>query len=180
MRARHTQCPSGWPYATIIHAPDVSEPAQASLSQQSEHARDSCLLQNCHVRNAVLPCDDQNPSEAAHRHCQCSAICEEHLSDQHLAYVGLGTKPCEIEEVSVGSGVEVDAIFGLAEGVGQQQIAKVAENCWRKYTSLLHPAFDLKKVRMKNRWSELCLACCQGRTRSSLGALGDNRFFATE
>ena len=52
--------------ATIIHAPDVSEPAQASLSQQSEHARDSSLLQDCLVWNAVLSGDDQIPSEAAH------------------------------------------------------------------------------------------------------------------
>ena len=36
------------------------------LRQQSEHALDSCLLQDCLVWNAVLPSDDQNPSEAAH------------------------------------------------------------------------------------------------------------------
>ena len=33
--------------ATIIHASDVSEPARASLSQQSQHAQGSCLLQDC-------------------------------------------------------------------------------------------------------------------------------------
>ena len=50
--------------------------------------------------------------------CQRSVICEEHLSVQHLAYLGLGAESCEFEEVSVSSGVEVDAIFGLAELVG--------------------------------------------------------------
>ena len=40
--------------ASIVHAPDVSEPAQASLSQQREHAPDFCLLQDCLVWNAVL------------------------------------------------------------------------------------------------------------------------------
>ena len=38
----------------------------AFLSQQSEHARGSCLLQDCIVCNAVLTGDDQNPSDAAH------------------------------------------------------------------------------------------------------------------
>ena len=51
--------------AIINHAPEVSEPAQASLSQQSEHARNSCLLQDCLVCDAVLTGDDQNP-ETAH------------------------------------------------------------------------------------------------------------------
>ena len=57
MQARHT--PSG------SHAPDMSKPAQASLSQQSEHAQDPCLIRDCLVWNSVLPGDDQNPSECA-------------------------------------------------------------------------------------------------------------------
>ena len=52
--------------------------------------------------------------------CQSSVICKEHLSDQHLVHLGLGAESCEVEEVFIDSGVYLNAILGLAEGVGQQ------------------------------------------------------------
>ena len=78
---------------------------------------------------------------------------------------------CEVEEVSVGAGVEVDAIFRLAEGVGQQQGEEDTEKVSVQIHILASPRFLLEKGLMKSCWSGLCRECCTGRTRSSSRAL---------
>ena len=49
--------------SSILHAADVTKPAQAPLGKQSKHAWYSCLSQDILVWEMVLPGDAQNPSE---------------------------------------------------------------------------------------------------------------------
>ena len=49
--------------SSILHAADVTKPAQVPLGKQSKHAWYSCLSQDVLVWNIVLPGDAQNLSE---------------------------------------------------------------------------------------------------------------------
>ena len=46
----------------------------------------------------------------------------------------------KVERAAMASGVEVHALFRLAEGVAQQQGEKDAEKCWGEDTALFNTA----------------------------------------
>ena len=55
----------------------------------------------------------------------------------------LRTKTCKVEQITIGSGKEVYAIFRLVEGKRQQHREENAEECWGKHTSLFHYALSI-------------------------------------
>ena len=69
---------------------------------------------------------------------QGGIIREQHLPNENTPHLCLGTKTCKVEEISIGSGKEVYAIFRLVEGKRQQHREENAEECWGKHTSLFH------------------------------------------
>ena len=77
--------------------------------------------------------------------CNGGVISEEHLPDAPLS--SLGSEACQVEQATVASSVQVDALFRLAEGVTQQQREQDAKKCWRKDTPLFDAAFDGEGVR---------------------------------
>ena len=72
---------------------------------------------------------------------------EEHLPDEHFAHLFLGSEACKVEQATVASGVQVDALFGFAEGVTQQQGEQDAKKCRREDSPLFDAAFDGEGVR---------------------------------
>ena len=58
--------------------------------------------------------------------CNGGVISEEHLPGEDFAHLCLGSEACQVEQATVASGVQVDALFGFAEGVTQQQGAQDA------------------------------------------------------
>ena len=48
-------------------------------------------------------------------------IGEEHLRDEHFAHLRLGSEACQVEQATIASGMQVDSLFGFAEGITQQQ-----------------------------------------------------------
>ena len=49
--------------------------------------------------------------------CDGGVISEEHLRDDAFAHLGLGSKACHVEQAAIASGVQVDSLFGFAEGI---------------------------------------------------------------
>ena len=64
--------------------------------------------------------------------CNGGVISEEHLPDEDFAHLCLGTDACQVEQATVASGVQVDALFGFAECVTQQQGEQDAKKCRRE------------------------------------------------
>ena len=52
-----------------------------------------------------------------------------------------------VEEVTITPGVEVDAVFRLAEGVAQGEGEEHSKECRDQDASLLHAALDWERVR---------------------------------
>ena len=79
--------------------------------------------------------------------CNGGVISEEHLPDKDFAHLCLGTETCQVEQATAASGVQVDAVFGFAEGVTRQQREQDAKKCRREDTPLFDTAFDGEGVR---------------------------------
>ena len=79
--------------------------------------------------------------------CDGGIISEEHLPDEDFAHLCLGSEACQVEQATVAPGVQVDALFGLAEGVAQQQGEQDAKKCRREDTPLFDAALDGEGVR---------------------------------
>ena len=52
------------------------------------------------------------------------------------------SEKCLVEQATVASGVQVDALFGFAEGMTQQQGEQDAKKCQREDAPLFDAAFD--------------------------------------
>ena len=52
------------------------------------------------------------------------------------------SETCLVEQATVASGVQVDALFGFAEGVTQQQGEQDAKKCQREDAPFFDAAFD--------------------------------------
>ena len=79
--------------------------------------------------------------------CNGGVISKEHLPDEDFAHLCLGSEACQVEQATVASGVQVDALFGFAAGVTQQQGEQDAKKCRREDASLFDAAFDGEGVR---------------------------------
>ena len=79
--------------------------------------------------------------------CNGGVISEEHLLDEDFAHLCLGWEACQVEQATVTSGVQVDALFGFAEGVTQQQGEQDAKKCWREDAPLFDAAFNGEGIR---------------------------------
>ena len=49
--------------------------------------------------------------------CDGGVISEEHLPNEDFAHLCLGTEVCQVEQATIASGVQVDSLFGFAEGI---------------------------------------------------------------
>ena len=79
--------------------------------------------------------------------CNCGVISEEHLPDEDFPHLCLGSEACQVEQATVASGVLVEALFGFAEGVTQQQGEQDAKKCRHEDAALFDAAFDGEVVR---------------------------------
>ena len=79
--------------------------------------------------------------------CDGGVISEEPLPDEDFAQLCLGSEACQVEQATIVSGVQVDALFGFAEGITQQQGKQDAKNCRREDAPLFDATFDGEGVR---------------------------------
>ena len=79
--------------------------------------------------------------------CNGGVISEELLPDEDFAHLCLGSEASQVEQATIASGVQVDALFGFAEGVMQQQGEQDAKKCRREDAPLFDPAFDGEGMR---------------------------------
>jgi len=79
--------------------------------------------------------------------CQSYVMCEDHLAYDNRSYFGLGTKAGQVEETAIVSGLKIHSVLWLAEGIGQQQREKDAEESLSEHATLLHAALHWEGVR---------------------------------
>ena len=79
--------------------------------------------------------------------CNGGVISEEHLPDEDFAHLCHGSEASQVDQATVSSGVQVDALFGFAEGVTQQQGEQDAKKCRREDAPLFDTIFDGEGVR---------------------------------
>ena len=70
-----------------------------------------------------------------------------HLPDEDFAHLRLGSEVCEVELAAIASGVQVDPLFGFAEGITQQQGEQDAKKCRCEDAPLFNATFDGEGVR---------------------------------
>ena len=75
-----------------------------------------------------------------------SVICKQHLPYEYPADLSLCSEAGEVEEVPITPSMEEDPVFGVAEGIAQEQGEEHAKECWRQDTPLLHTTPDWEGV----------------------------------
>ena len=70
-----------------------------------------------------------------------------YLPDEDFAHLRLGSEVCEVEQAAIASGVQVDPLFGFAEGITQQQGEQDAKKSRREDAPLFNATFDGEGVR---------------------------------
>ena len=90
-------------------------------------------------------------------------ISEEHLPDEDFAHLCLGSEACQVEQATVTSGVQLDALFGVAGGVTQQQLEQDAKKCRREDAPLFDAAFDRGRGPRRSHRTRRCLSFACGR-----------------
>ena len=92
--------------------------------------------------------------------CNGGVISEEHLPDEDFAHLCLGSEASQVEQATIASGVQVDALFGFAEGVTQQQREQDAKKCRREDAPLFDAAFDGEVRRLLAKFTFPTIVFC--------------------
>ena len=82
--------------------------------------------------------------ECFFRVCRQGGVGKEGLFDGYVPNFGLGSESGQVEQPPVGSIVQVDSVFVLAEGVGQKHREEDPEECGDEHTTLLDSTVDGK------------------------------------
>ena len=79
--------------------------------------------------------------------CDGGVISEEHLPDEDFALLRLASEACQVEQAAITSGMQIDSLFGFAEGITQQQGEQDAKKIRREDAPLFNATFDGEGVR---------------------------------
>ena len=74
--------------------------------------------------------------------CDSGVTSKEHLPDEDFAHLRLGSEACQVEQAAIASGMQVDSLFGFAEGISKQQGEQDAKKCRREDAPLFNATFD--------------------------------------